>query len=258
MKKADIVYGISIAIFTAMLIFLSVGSSPADVITKDLKKAKGYAEIPVRIEAVVKIPEWYHEGLFFDGKDIWVANGEKGKIWVVDTSSGSVKSELTPVSDFTEGITRGPDGSLYVTDWYEKLLYKVRFEDGNMAPESSVSFAPAYPAGVIWNGLNFFVITWTRGAFGTRFHLLKLGPDCRLIEKVKICIQEPAHLAWDGKNLWMTSWYDKKVYKIDVDNWKILGFFRSPVALATGIAWDGMSLWLTGTRSSLYKMDVKE
>jgi hypothetical protein len=65
-------------------------------------------------------------------------------------------------------------------------------------------------------------------------------------------------MAWDGAYLWVSSWYEQKVYKIDVNNWDILSAFRSPVPKTTGIAFDGKYLWLTGTYSDLYKLEILE
>ena len=213
--------------------------------------------IPVKVLKKISLPKGYHEGLYFDGKNIWVNNGKKGKTWVVDPGSGAVLSEIAPVATFTEGLTRKKDGDYFVTDWDTMKLYRSRVEDGRMVADSEVySFAPAHPTGVVWTGAHLFVITWTRGA-GTQFHLLQMEETGRLLRKMRIkWMQEPAHLAWDGKYLWITSWYSRLVYKIDIGAWKIIGCFRSPVSDATGIAWDGQYLWLTGTSGDLYQLQV--
>jgi hypothetical protein len=70
-------------------------------------------------------------------------------------------------------------------------------------------------------------------------------------------IQEPSQMAWDGKNLWVSSWYDRRIYKLDPDTMDIIGYINSPVKKTTGIAWDGAFLWVTGTYSDLYKMELQ-
>lgn len=213
--------------------------------------------IPVKVLKKVSLPKGYHEGLYFDGKNIWVNNGKKGKTWVVDPASGDVLSEIAPVATFTEGLTRKDDGDYFVTDWDTMKLYRSRVENSRMVADSEVcSFAPSHPTGVVWNGAHLFVITWTRG-MGTQFHLLQMEETGRLLRKMRIrWMQEPAHLAWDGKYLWVTSWYNRLVYKIDIYAWRVIGCFRSPVSDATGIAWDGKYLWLTGTRGDLYQLQI--
>ncbi len=210
-----------------------------------------------RIIRKIELPKGgYHEGLFLDGKELWVANGKGGNIWVIDLDSGRLKREITPVAGFTEGITTS-GGDTFVTDWEEKRLYRITMDGGRMMAHDSVSFSPAYPAGVVWDGRDLFVIKWTRG-FGTRFELLRLdSKTLNVLEKIDIQrIQEPAHIAWDGASLWITSWYNRRVYRIDKAGWKITGYFRSPVPRTTGIAWDGKRFWLTGTYGGLYQVEV--
>jgi sugar lactone lactonase YvrE len=180
----------------------------------------------------------------------------KGKIWMVDTSSGSITSEINPSGTFTEAITKGPDDYLFVTDWGQRL-YKARLDGDKLNVESEISLAPEHPAGILWNGTKFFVITWKRSIFGTRFYILEIDTNLKITRKVEIkAIQEPDHLAWDGNYLWISSWYSRAVYKVDIDRWEIVGAFASPVSRTTGIAWDGKYFWLTGTHSDLYKLEV--
>ena len=221
-----------------------------------LKRSPSYKAIAVKILETIRLPKYYHEGLFCDGNAIWVSNGENGKIWVVDRASGKAISDIVPIAHFTEAVSRISDNRFFVTDWDEEKIYNASLDKKRFNPETWVSVKPAHPAGVMWNNNRLYVITWTRG-MGTRFDLLELDGGMKLLKTIAIKnIQEPAHLAWDGKNLWITSWYDPLVYKVDVNKWEILGAFRSPVSKTTGIAWDGKYLWLTGTYSDLYKVEV--
>ena len=93
---------------------------------------------------------------------------------------------------------------------------------------------------------------------GTKFHILEMDADGNKLDKISIQnIQEPSQMAWDGRSLWITSWYRGLVYKVDVEKWECVGAFPSPVSDATGIVWDGEYLWLTGTYSDLYKMKLE-
>ena len=214
---------------------------------------------PLQVKIVEKldIPKWYHEGLYFDGKNIWVNNGEEGRTWVVDPSDGSVIKQLEPVGPFTEAITLKSKGIYFLTDWELKKVYTVRIDNDRMISQSEFSVEPAHPAGAVWTGKNLFVITWARSLTGTKFHILKMDDKFNITQKRKIdTIQEPSQIAWDGKSLWISSWYSRRVYKMDPENFKILGYFKTPMERATGITWDGKYLWLTGTNAGLYKMEV--
>ncbi len=241
-------------VMTASFICQGAFSAPA---VQTIETVENCEAIPVEVVKRIDLPRGYHEGLFYDGKNIWVINGKKGKIWVMDTSTGSVAADIEPIADFTEGISLMPDGSYYVTDWDAKKLYRARLKDNKLVAESEIDLAPSYPAGVIWNGSELYVITWTRGMGGTKYHLLRFDGKGKLLDKIRIKnIEEPAHLAWDGKDLWITSWYSKQVYKVDLKRMKSVGVFTSPVSDATGIVWDGEYLWLTGTDGDLYRLKV--
>ncbi len=243
-------------IFIILFLFVSGEAFSSDQALLAMKAAPDYRSISVKIVRKISLPVWYHEGLFYDGKSIWVSNGRGGNVWVVDPSSGSIASEIAPIANFTEAMTPMGGGAYFITDWDEKKLYRARIEKGRLVTESEVSLEPAHPAGVIWTGKRLFVITWTRG-FGTRFDLLEMDGSARLIRKVRIMrIPEPCQMAWDDKNLWISSWYSRRVYKIDTEKMQVMGSFVSPVRLTTGIAWDGKYMWLTGTYGDLYQLEV--
>jgi len=243
-----------LSIFLISLIF-STTLFAEDV--PDLNRAEKYqAKIPVEVVKEIKLPKGYHEGLYWDGKNVWVCNGEDGDIWIVDPSQGKVIDRITPIGTFTEGITAYGDGTYWLTDWNSKKLYRVKIDSGAMISDYEISLDPAHPAGVLWTGDHLYVITWTRG-IGTKYHLMELDDREHMHKKMIIKrIHEPAHMAWDGSYLWITSWYTPLVYKVDVNNFKVLGSFKSPVSDTTGIVWDGEYFWVTGTKSDLYKIKL--
>ena len=221
-----------------------------------LQKAAGYKPISAKVIRKIALPKGYHEGLFYDGESIWVANGDGGKIWIVDIVSGAVRAAIEPISNFAEALTRFTDDTYYATEWFDKKIYTARINGDRLEADSASSVAPDFPAGAVWTGERLYVITWKRG-LGTKFSLIEMDKEMKVLRKISIDrIQEPSQLAWDGKNLWITSWYNSLVYKVDIDKLKIMGAFRSPAPKATGIAWDGKYMWLVGTYSDLYQLEV--
>jgi hypothetical protein len=239
------------AFWLTLLVLVALGLSGFTI-------AKDYGQIKSSVVAKIKIPKWYHEGLYFDGKNIWVNNGKKGATWVVDTVSGKIVRKIKPAGTFTESIVRRDKETFFVTDWDAKKVYISNIEGNKTRALAEKSVEPAHPAGAIWNGSNLFVVTWTRSLIGTRFHLLKMDADMNILSFAEIAkILEPAHLAWDGKYMWISCWYSSRIYKFDVGKLEILGYLKSPAAKTTGIAWDGKHLWVTGTYDDLYKVELK-
>ena len=247
-------------IFTLLVVFtLLLSFSFAEAEDPQVGKAKKYEKgIPTKVIKKVPLTRGYHEGLFFDGKNIWVNNGKNGNTWIVNPDTGDIISQIKPIGTFTEGLTAAGDGSFWVTDWDEKKLYRVNVTDNKMVEEYSVPLAPVHPAGVAWTGDRLYVITWTRG-MGTKYHLLEYDGHGNRMRKLRIKgIHEPAHLAWDGEHLWITSWYNRLVYRMDVSTFEITGSFKSPAADTTGIVWDGNSFWITGTHVGLYQVKLEK
>ena len=216
------------------------------------------AEIPVRVIKELPLPKWYHEGLFLSGRYIWVNNGRGGMTWVVDPGEGTVVSTVKPVGTFTEGMTSAGDGTYWVTDWDNEKLHRVNIEKNRMVSVFEVSLSPEKPAGVVLTERSLYVITWLRG-MGTKYYLRRFDREGRFLEKTRIKgIPEPSQVAWDGKFLWITSWYNQRVYKVDADTYDVLGYFKSPAPKSTGIAWDGEYFWITGTYAGLYQVEIAE
>lgn len=243
-------------ILAAFLIFSSSISFAGD---SEVDKGEKYEKnIPTKIVKKVPLPNGYHEGLYFDGKNIWVNNGKKGNTWVCDPATGKVIKDIKPIGTFTEGLTSAGDGSFWVTDWEEKKLYRANLKGDRLVEEYGVSVEPSFPAGVAAAGDRVYVIIWTRG-MGTKYHLLEYDTHGNRMRKLHIKgIHEPAHLAWDGENLWITSWFTRLVYRLDISTFKITGSFTSPAPDTTGIVWDGKSFWITGTHVGLYQVEFEK
>ena len=241
-----------------MLLFLNLLALPSFSQMVAFKKSPSYKTMSANIIKKIPLPKGYHEGLFLNDTEMWVNNGERGKVWIVNIETGEVSGMIEPPASFIEGISRRSEGVFFVTDWNEKKIYIAHLEKNKLIADSSVSVSPAHPAGVLWNGNRLFVITWTRG-MGTKFDLLEMDSSMNLVAKVSIKdIQEPDQLAWDGKNLWITSWYNSLVYKVDINDGRIIGDFLAPCPLATGIVWGKKYIWITGTYSDLYKLEITE
>jgi glutamine cyclotransferase len=212
--------------------------------------------LPCKVLETIRLPKGYHEGLYFDGKNIWVNNGENGPTLVVDLAKKDVVSAIQPAGSFTEGIIAAPNGKYWVTDWNDKKLYLVSIAAGRMVAESSVSFEPARPTGLAFDGEFVHVITWLRG-MGTRYYINKVDMKGNIVKTDLLKdISEPSQMAWDGKNFYISSWFARRIFKVDPVTMEIVAAYRSPIGDTTGLVWAGKDLWMTGTHSDLYKLEL--
>ncbi|MFH1310713.1 MAG: hypothetical protein ABIH85_08585 [Candidatus Omnitrophota bacterium] len=245
-----ITIGISISCFCNVLSY----SEEEDLV---LAHSPQYtSNIPVATVKKFPLPRGYHEGLFWHDSQIWVSNGKGGNTWIVSPEDGAIDGEIETIGSFTEAIVSVGRDIFKVTDWDDKKIYSVKIKNNKMEERGVVDIENASPAGIVSIGDKIYVITWERG-FGTKYFLLEFDGNSNILRKIQIKrIHEPAHLAWDGNNLWITSWFNGFVYKIDIETLEILGSFKAPVSDTTGITWDGEFFWIVGTDSDLYKLKV--
>lgn len=166
-------------IVTTCLVLLFSSTSYSESDSEDIKhfkKSKDFKSmIPIEVLEEIPIPKGYHEGLLVEKNKIFINNGEKGNTWILDVSSKKIISEIKSLGTFSEGIAKAPNGKYWITDWDTKKLYLARIENDSMINEKEISFDPSHPVGIVWNGENLYLITWTRGV-GTKYHLRKISP----------------------------------------------------------------------------------
>jgi len=227
--------------------------------SQDVSRSDSYhAGLAVEVIEKIPLPKGYHEGLFLDGENIWVNNGENINTWMV-SPRGEIIGEIVPPGTFSEGITDSSvPGRFWITDWNTKILYRVAKEDFKMVSDVEISLEPVLPAGVVRVNDKLYVITWTRGITGTKYHLLQIDKSGDVTKRMRIRgISEPSQICWDGKYLWITSWFTRRVFQVDPNDFRVLGHFVSPAKDTTGIVSDGEYFWITGTYDDLYKIKVE-
>lgn len=222
-----------------------------------LSRSENYTpRMPIKILKKITLPKGYHEGISVHEGRVWVSNGKGQNTWVINPETGEVESEIKSAGRFTEAIAPAPDELFWITDWDDKKIYRAKLKEDEWEIVSQIPIQNARPTGIVRANGAMYVITWERG-LGTKYYLSKFDEEGNISERVRIKrIHEPAHLAWDGKYFWITSWYSGIVYKINIDSREVEGSFKSPASSPTGIASDGKHLWITGTSADLYKVGL--
>jgi len=66
----------------------------------------------------------------------------------------------------------------------------------------------------------------------------------------------PSGICWDGSYIWVVSYSDRTIHKIDSSTGNDLFSFEAPDRFPTGLAWDGNHLWCSGNRTNkIYQID---
>ena len=240
----------------AVLLLLIYRQSYA--VSQETEKPKeNISSVNVTITKKIVLPKGYHEGLLFHDNKILVCNGRGLGTWIVDPQEGKIDREIEPFRTFTEGITYADDNVFWLTDWEEKKLHKINIEGNKISSSFEVSLAPAHPTGVIYVDGKIYVITWTRGSGGTKYHVVQFNGNGEMLQKRQLYgISEPSQITWDGKDLWITSWYSQKVFKVNINTLKIMNYFKAPAKKTTGITWNKGYFWITGTYDDLYQVEI--
>ena len=67
----------------------------------------------------------------------------------------------------------------------------------------------------------------------------------------------PYGIAFDGTNVWMSSWYSAEIVKFDPVTWQALGSIPAPGGQGYGMDWDGTSLWVANRPDGgVYQIDL--
>jgi len=253
----------NIRIFTSLIcISFLLSGCGSHLLIKDslpvIEKVNQSSKLKAELISKIKLPKGYHEGILVGDKTVMVNNGYKIDTWVIDIDSGKVIEKIKPPGTFSEGITKGDDGFYYVSDWDKKSLYKCKLEDGHFVVFDSLSLAPSHPTGVTWHDGELLVITWTRG-MGTKYHLLRIDKNKKIINRYIVSdIREPSQICSDGEDIWISSWYENKIYKIALRQERIIAEIKLKISKITGIYVKDKVLWVTGTYADLYRYEIMD
>ncbi|MFA6455992.1 MAG: M6 family metalloprotease domain-containing protein, partial [Bacteroidota bacterium] len=152
---------------------------------------------------------------------------------------------------------------------FASLYYKIYRSTVSGGPYALLDSTAAlqYEDVTVSNGTQYYyVITSANGSFESGFSTEEIGyPVNESGTGARIShlfspssAQFPYGLAVNGNDLWVTEYYDNKVYQLDKNTGSVLSSFFTPSIQPTGITWDGSSLWITNTyNDNVYKVDTQ-
>lgn len=110
--------------------------------------------------------------------------------------------------------------------------------------------------GLAWSITTDGANVWTSTVSGDVYKLD--GATGKILQQFKAPSSQPWGMAWDGAELWITDFAEKRTYALDPETGAETFSFQNPdqVRGAKGLSWDGTYLYIMGwTTNILYKMD---
>ena len=174
------------------------------------------------------------KGLAYDGTYFWLIDDYTNKIFKMTTSGTVVSSYFTP-SKRPNGIAYY-DGTLYLSDWGEDLIYLLDPSDCSVS--SSYSSPGSSSRGLAHDG------TYLWNADSSSDIIYKLNPATgSIISTTTSPGPTPRGLAFHNNELWVADETDDKYYKINSSTGDIITEHSVSELSAEGIAFIGDSLY---------------
>lgn len=142
-------------------------------------------------------------GLAFDGTYLWQADSYGGGIYKLNTADCSVISSI-PSPDMYLNDLAWDGNYLWVCGYTSGKLYKLEPSDGSIVAEFDIQ-----GEGLTYDGTYLLLSQDSR--------ILRINPsDGQVISSMQIPFSRPESLAWDGGYLWVASFDEAMIYRIDV------------------------------------------
>jgi len=121
----------------------------------------------------------------------------------------------------------------------------------------TVPHTQGYGSGLAWMNETL----WVGDAFGSAIQ--QHDPyTSTMIKSIVAPNSKVRDLTWDGKQLWMASWFTPptpSIYALDANSGSVIASYVAPFSSghSDGMAWDGASLWISDEVNQIHQCDPK-
>ena len=194
-------------------------------------------------------PDFFPEGLTYDGSNLWLASSSDHTIYKLDTTGTTLDSFDSPNSD-PRGLAW--DGAnLWNGDSTADTIYRLD-TSGNTI--SSFSSPGADPTGLAFDG------TYLWNGDSTADTIYQLDTSGNTISSFSSPGADPTGLTFDGTYLWNADGSDCKIYRLDTSG-NTIATYDSPGSSPKGLAFDGSFLWNVDSdfgNETIYQLEIPE
>ncbi|MBU0600191.1 glutaminyl-peptide cyclotransferase [bacterium] len=150
-------------------------------------------------------------GLTWDGKYLWCADCFMDKIFKVDPKSKQVVDMFYVPDAGYHHYGMAFDGNYL---WYSSsnaCFYKLSPQDGKV-----ISFfleeAPGCHNSLAWDGKYLWSTIWNQSM------ICQIDPkNGQIVKKIVLDFNDPIGITFDGKNLWIVSYHQRKLFKVKME-----------------------------------------
>jgi DNA-binding beta-propeller fold protein YncE len=213
-----------------------------------------------------KSPASFPGGLAWDGKYLWIADYDNGKIYQLDSYDGKVLKSFRAPGHDPEGLTWDGQYLLHVDKGdarhlgsdAEIWIYKIDPSTGT-ATKVLKSPCPGHNSEDLeWDGnYLWYVDGGPEMKTGGTGKIYQMDIDSgKIIKNFDVPGRYPYGIAWDGAYLWVSDYYDETIDKISPIDGKVVEHFK-PGFGSVGMTWDGKYLWTVDWETGkIYCLDV--
>ncbi|MBE7559383.1 hypothetical protein HS125_10690 [bacterium] len=181
-------------------------------------------------------PSNHAYGLAWDGRSLWTADYDAGRMFELNPDSGAIRRSLGLPCRKPTGLAW--DGRrFWVASESTARLYRLEPRRGRV--EETLPAPVQRPAALAWTPEGL----WLADRSGGTLYLIdsRKGQVLRTLSTEAV---RPRGLAWDGQHLWLHCALNQAYYCLDPKTGDPIRVVYSPSGLARGLAWGPGGLWV--------------
>ncbi|HXH29233.1 MAG TPA: hypothetical protein VNJ01_00305 [Bacteriovoracaceae bacterium] len=201
------------------------------------------------------------EGLDYNKSYLWEAEGDKKIIKKISPTTGRVVRTYSSPTLYPESIMWMESDKFLHIDFKRTDVVIGQIGSNGVVRLELLGHLKTLGFGLAKKTATSF---WVSGYFSSEIYLYSY-PGLRLLRTITTPLRGVEDLAWDGKHLWASDYYDlnkKLVYRLDPDDGDVVGTYKLPGSRTCervdGIALRNDEIFVTGKNCGLYVVEKPE
>jgi transglutaminase-like putative cysteine protease/sugar lactone lactonase YvrE len=205
-------------------------------------------------------PGDYPTGLTFDGENLWLADRETNKIYMISSKNGRRVRRIETPGFWPAGLTWDGEalwcsdvkGGLPLSENYEGKIYRIDLKTSTVL--KTLQAPCKSPRGLAWDGKYLWC------SDNTSDELICFSPDDgTTIKSFKSPAGNPQGLSYDGKYIWISDSGTDEIYMVDPETGCVIIIADASGPYIRDIAFDGEFLWSVDSQiKKIFKHKIRD